>query len=69
MILSGLLVLGIPYMLSISVAGESHEHTDRWLALPVAGPFINLAARPECTDNNPFGGPTIATTIRVREPS
>lgn len=55
MILSGLLVLGIPYMLSVSVAGESREPTDRWLFLPVVGPFANLAARPECTTTNtPF---------------
>jgi hypothetical protein len=57
LILAGGLVLGITYALSISVAGASREHADRWLLVPVAGPFIDLAARPTCDrTSDPFTG-------------
>jgi hypothetical protein len=62
LVLAGLLTAGIPYVLSASVAGASREPADHWMALPVAGPFIDLAARPECDQtSNPFSGTTSCT--------
>jgi hypothetical protein len=53
LVISGSIVFGVPYLLSMSVAASSHYQPDRWLYAPVVGPFINLATRAD--DCNPNG--------------
>ncbi len=43
--LSGALVFGIPYVISVSVAGSSRHDGDRYLYIPAIGPFVDLATR------------------------
>lgn len=44
----GALLFGIPYTASVVVASRSGVDEDRFLYVPVAGPWIDLVARPEC---------------------
>ena len=45
LVITGAILLGVPYALSASVASSSTADSDRWLWLPVIGPFADLAAR------------------------
>jgi hypothetical protein len=50
LVVSGPIIFGIPYVLSASVAASSRYDPDRWLYLPVVGPFVDLGARgSQCT--------------------
>ena len=52
LVVSGPIIFGVPYLLSMSVAASSKYEPDRWLYAPVFGPFINLASRSdECNPN------------------
>jgi hypothetical protein len=46
--LTGVLTLGLSYGPAVYVAQESKLATDRKLQVPVAGPWLDLAARPQC---------------------
>jgi hypothetical protein len=46
----GLFTFGIPYAASAIVAVESPNSADRHLFIPVAGPWLDLANRPSCTE-------------------
>jgi hypothetical protein len=61
LVISGSIVFGIPYFLSLSVAASSKFTPDRWLYAPIVGPFVDLGNRKEdCTTigNAPFGSTT-----------
>jgi hypothetical protein len=45
LVISGPILFGVPYVLSMSVAASSPYEPDRWLYAPVFGPFVNLALR------------------------
>jgi hypothetical protein len=45
LVISGALVLGGSYLFSALVGGTSSNTDDRWLLLPVFGPFFDIAAR------------------------
>jgi len=45
LVLSGSLVFGIPYVISVSVAGSSRHDGDVYLLIPIVGPFVDLATR------------------------
>jgi hypothetical protein len=45
LVISGAIVLGTTYFLSASIGMASSNHDDRWLAVPVLGPFLDLGAR------------------------
>ena len=63
LVVSGSIIFGVPYLLSMSVAASSHYTPDRWLYAPVIGPFANLAVRgDEC---NPNGGQSGSSTTVV----
>jgi hypothetical protein len=47
LVVSGSIVFGIAYFLSLSVAASSKYEPDRWLYAPIAGPFIDLGNRKE----------------------
>jgi len=52
LVVAGPIVFGVPYFLSLSVAASSRYTPDRWLYLPIAGPFLDLAGRKEeCSPN------------------
>src|SRR5262249_52594083 len=48
LIAAGLFTLGIPYGFSAMVGIQSDVEADRRLLIPVAGPWMNLATRPNC---------------------
>jgi hypothetical protein len=59
LVVSGPIIFGIPYLLSISVAASSKYEPDRWLYAPVVGPFVNLATRSDdCNPNISTSGST-----------
>jgi hypothetical protein len=60
LVISGSIIFGVPYLLSMSVAASSHYQADRWLYAPVIGPFANLATRSD--DCNPNGGQSGSST-------
>jgi hypothetical protein len=67
LVVSGSLVFGIPYFLSLSVAASSKYDPDRWLYAPVFGPFVDLGKRKEsCTT---FGNGTFGTTTTCSDDS
>jgi hypothetical protein len=59
LVVSGPIIFGIPYLLSISVAASSKYAPDRWLYAPVIGPFVNLTTRSDdCNPNSSTSGAT-----------
>jgi hypothetical protein len=46
--LTGFVTLGLSYGPAVYVAEESHLSLDRKLQVPVVGPWLDLAARPQC---------------------
>jgi hypothetical protein len=49
---TGLVTFGLAYAPAAVVAGESSLEADHHLFVPVAGPWLNLAARPPCGAGN-----------------
>jgi hypothetical protein len=45
LVISGAVVLGTTWLLSAAIGATSTNSSDRWLFLPVAGPFADLVAR------------------------
>jgi len=61
LVISGSIIFGVPYFLSLSVAASSKTEADRWLYVPLLGPFIDLGNRKEsCSTigNGNFGSTT-----------
>jgi hypothetical protein len=59
LVVSGPIIFGVPYLLSMSVAASSQYEPDRWLYAPVFGPFVDLATRSDqCNPNVPSTGST-----------
>jgi hypothetical protein len=48
LILAGSLSVGAMYAASLAVAASSDNPADRYLAIPFAGPWVDLASREEC---------------------
>ena len=48
MVGSGLVMFGLSYIPAVIVASQSNQDVDHHLYIPVAGPWINLANRPDC---------------------
>jgi hypothetical protein len=45
-VIAGSIVFGVPYAISLSIAGgNGFDNQTGWLALPVVGPWVELAAR------------------------
>lgn len=64
LIVSGSIILGVPYFLSLSVAASSKADADHWLYVPLLGPFIDVGNRKEdCNtfSNGNFGSTTTCT--------
>ena len=62
----GLVLFGITYGPSVVVAARSDVESDRFLYVPVAGPWIDLVRRPDCDTNEEHcskGGATAFTLI------
>lgn len=52
LVISGYVVLLVPYGLSAAVGLSSTSDSDRWLLLPIAGPFADIASRSNrCSDD------------------
>jgi hypothetical protein len=45
---TGLVTFALSYIPAVIVAGESRQPADRHLYIPVAGPWMDLANRPDC---------------------
>ncbi len=60
LVISGSIVFGVPYFLSLSVAASSKYEPDRWLYAPIFGPFVDLGNRKENCNTlpNSFGSTT-----------
>jgi hypothetical protein len=56
LVVSGPIIFGVPYLLSMSVAASSKYEPDRWLYAPVFGPFVNLASRSDDCNPNVSSG-------------
>jgi hypothetical protein len=56
LVISGSIIFGVPYLLSMSVAASSRYPPDRWLYAPVVGPFVNLATRSDSCNPNGTNG-------------
>jgi hypothetical protein len=55
LVIAGAIVLGTTYFLSASIGMASTDHDDRWLLVPVFGPFLDLGARGDrssCSSGN-----------------
>ena len=51
-IIAGAIVLGVPYVIGLSVASQrGFENESHWLAVPGLGPWMTLAARDGCDDD------------------
>lgn len=63
LITTGLVTFGLAYVPALVVAGESSQSADHNLYIPVAGPWLDIANRPQCGN----GGPdcTTETTDKV----
>jgi hypothetical protein len=48
---SGIWILGLSYVPAVIVAAESSRDGDKRLYIPVAGPWMDLAARSSCPPN------------------
>src|SRR5882724_2963047 len=56
LVISGAIVFGVPYFLSLSVAASSKNDADRWLYAPLVGPFVDLGRRnDDCSAPVPAG--------------
>jgi hypothetical protein len=68
LIVSGAVLLGATYSVSTLVGFTSSEPADRALLVPVAGPWMDLADRPGCSDNNQgCNGETAARVLLVAD--
>jgi len=56
LVISGSIIFGVPYLLSMSVAASSRYPPDHWLYAPVIGPFVNLATRSDSCNPNGTNG-------------
>jgi hypothetical protein len=62
MLIAGPLILGIPYVLGLTVASsENFPNSTGWLAVPALGPWITLAARHRSGTCNSFNGTSACT--------
>ena len=51
LLMSGLVIFGAPYVASVGIGAASHHDGDGNLVVPLAGPWIDLAQRPQCPSN------------------
>src|SRR5262249_3684090 len=65
LVVAGPIIFGIPYVFSASVAASSTFDPDRWLYLPVVGPFADLGARGSRCTRSTFPTPSGTSTTEV----
>lgn len=54
LLISGPLVLGIPYFIGITAAAEyDFSNGSGWLAVPIVGPWVTMSLRKKSCSNNP----------------
>jgi hypothetical protein len=52
LITTGVVIFGVPYGFSAAAAGASSLPSDKWLYVPVAGPWGDIIARLTCTSTD-----------------
>jgi len=52
LVTTGVVIFGVPYGFSAFAAASSHLSSDKWLYVPVAGPWGDIIARLTCTSSN-----------------
>lgn len=60
LLMTGLVLFGAPYVASVGVAATSGHTGDGNLAVPVLGPWLDMGARPGCSDSG-NGAPDCGT--------
>jgi hypothetical protein len=65
MLHSGIWVFGLSYVPVVVVAAVSERHGDNNLYIPVAGPWMDLAARGDCPPNVSCNNETLNRTLIV----
>jgi hypothetical protein len=58
LVTTGAVMFGLPYAGSVVAAAKSEIPADRWLYVPVVGPFGSLAQRETCQDPGCKGNPS-----------
>lgn len=64
---SGIWTLGLSYVPALVVAIESDHPGDKYLFTPVAGPWLNLAHRGDCTDRGNCDNETLNKVLLVTD--
>ena len=52
LITTGIVIFGVPYGFSAFAAATSHLSSDKWLYVPVAGPWGDIIARLSCSSSD-----------------
>jgi hypothetical protein len=52
LVTTGVVIFGVPYGMSAFAAAESHLSSDKWLYVPLVGPWGDLIARWTCASSN-----------------
>jgi hypothetical protein len=60
LITTGAVIFAVPYGFSVASAATSHVSSDKWLYVPVAGPWGDIIARLACTSSNCKGDLAVA---------
>ena len=55
LVTTGIVIFGLPYGLSAFAAAASHLSSDKWLYVPVAGPWADIIARRTCASSSCMG--------------
>jgi hypothetical protein len=59
LLMTGLILAGVPYIASMAVAGTSNHQGDSNLWIPAIGPWLDLAQRGGCPQNGASCGPEV----------
>jgi hypothetical protein len=65
LVASGIVVFGVAYVPSVVAAGSSGLNADRTLVVPLAGPWIDFAARPPCAPATSCNGENTSRVLLV----
>jgi hypothetical protein len=65
LVISGAVVFGVPYFISVTVALSSTSNSDKWLLVPVVGPLGTIAARSNGCSPNDLSCTVLEPVVRV----
>ncbi len=56
LVIAGSVITGVPWLIGLPTALGSETSADRWLLVPVIGPWGDYASRPKCQDTDTASG-------------